>query len=321
MITILKPGLLTTIQDLGRVGYQKYGVVVGGAMDLYSHRIANLLVGNEEHIPTIEITLMGPVIQFHQDTLIAICGGDLTPMADGKSVPMWRPFLVRKEQVLRFEACVKGCRTYMAIAGGLNIPFVMGSASTYVRGEMGGVHGRALQVHDEISIGTMNWTSLKIFQKLLIGGNVKWSVPSKRIHPIIRIVKGREYKYFSTESRKLLYESVFEISTKADRMGYRLVGPALLREERTEMISEAVDFGTIQVTPEGNPIILLADRQTTGGYPRIAQVISVDLPMLAQMKPGDKIMFKEICLQDAQQLFRENERFFSMLRRAIELKI
>lgn len=319
MITVLKPGLCTTIQDLGRYGYQKYGVVVGGAMDSYSHRIANMLVGMEENAPTLEITLVGPVLQFHQDALVAICGGDLSPSINNHFMPMWRPFFVKKDSILRFGHCKKGCRAYLAIAGGIDVPMVMESKSTYIRGKIGGLHGEALKANDVIPTGPLNETSDKMMKKLN-EAPPKWHVPSKPISPILRVTKGRHFHLFSLESQTNLYETNFEITKNSDRMGYRLNGTGLSLMKREEMISEAVDFGTVQITSDGNPVVLLADRQTTGGYPKIAQVISVDLPHVAQMKPGDRICFREVTLEEAQNIFREEEQFFKIVKKAIEIK-
>lgn len=320
MISILKPGLLTTIQDLGRYGYQKDGVVVGGAMDTYSHRVANILVGNDENAPTIEMTLIGATIQFSRDSLIAITGGNLSPTIDNKRLPMWRPILIRKNQILRFGECIDGCRAYLSLAGGIWIPKVLGSASTYARAKMGGWHGRPLKAGDQIPLGDLQGLSKKIMEEVHLEGSPKWSIPPRNRTPFIRVIKGREFHAFTRESQNLLFNSEFQITPASDRMGYRLSGPALLLKEKKEMLSEAVDFGTIQVTSDGKPVILLADRQTTGGYPKIAHVISADLPILAQMKPGDRIRFKEVALEEAQALLREQERYFSILKRLIELK-
>ncbi len=320
MISILKPGLLTTIQDLGRYGYQKDGVVVGGAMDTYSHRVANILVGNDENAPTIEMTLIGATIQFSRDSLIAITGGNLSPTIDNKRLPMWRPILIRKNQILRFGECIDGCRSYLSLAGGIRIPKVLGSASTYAHAKMGGWHGRPLEAGDQIPLGDLQELSKKIMEEVHSEGNPKWSVPPRIATPFIRVIKGREFQAFTRESQDLLFKSEFQITPASDRMGYRLSGPALLLKDKKEMLSEAVDFGTIQVTSDGKPVILLADRQTTGGYPKIAHVISADLPILAQMKPGDRIRFREVALEEAQALLREQERYFSILKRLIELK-
>jgi antagonist of KipI len=331
VIKIIKPGLLTTIQDLGRYGFQKFGVIVSGVMDSLSHRIANLLVGNEENAPTLEITMVGPVIEFERDTLISICGGDLSPSIDGKFVPLWRPVFVKKGSQLRFGQCKAGCRSYLAVAGGFDVPRVMGSASTYLRAGIGGFKGRPLQAGDELKLSPPNNRSIrmihdfssKLGDRKFVG--TKWSVSAEFIPisnkiPSIRVIKGRQYHLFSKESQKSFFREPFEITTQSDRMGYRLKGPILSLASAEEMISEAVNFGTIQVPPDGNPIVLLADRQTTGGYPKIGQVATVDLPYIAQLKPGDKIKFVEVSHEEAQRLYLEREREIQQLKRALSIK-
>ncbi|MDQ0271887.1 biotin-dependent carboxyltransferase family protein [Cytobacillus purgationiresistens] len=330
MITIIKPGLLTSIQDLGRYGYQKYGVIASGVMDPIAHRVANLLVGNEENESTIEMTLIGPTIQFHQDTLIAICGGDLSPAINGKPIGLWRPIFVKKGSELAFGKCQAGCRAYLAVAGGFSIQSVMESKSTYLRAEIGGYKGRAFKKGDVIHLGQPSELSSKMVQayKSHLSSDFfsdAWTVdagfiPIYQKKSAIRVLQGRHYHLFSKESHKKLYTEGFEVSPQSDRMGYRLMGPSLTLEKPEEMISEAVAFGTIQVPPGGDSIILLADRQTTGGYPKIAQVATVDLPFLAQAKPGDQLHFTEITHDEAQRLILERERELQALKQGIQLK-
>lgn len=328
MITIKKSGLLTTVQDLGRYGgYQKYGVIASGVMDPIAHRIANLLVGNDEHLPTLEITLLGPTIVFHKNALIAICGGDLSPSINGEEVQSWRTVLVKKGSILKFGPCKKGCRAYLAVAGGFSVPAVMNSKSTYLRAGIGGFKGRALQAGDELLFGPSSKLSIKMQDELLERNTTgfiegKWSIPSSLI-PIfkgdtpIRVIKGRNYQQFTEESQKSFFNEAFVVTPQSDRMGYRLSGPLLTLEKAEEMISEAVGFGTIQVPANGKPIILLADRQTTGGYPKIGQVASVDLPLIAQAKPGDQLYFTEISHREAQLLYLQKERQLQILKHGI----
>lgn len=329
MITIKKPGLLTTIQDLGRHGFQRYGVIAGGAMDTFAHRIANFLVGNEENAPTIEITMLGPVIEFDENALISICGGDLSPMINGKPVRPWRTIFVKKGSELRFGSLKSGCRANLAIAGGLSIPSIMGSKSTYLRAGIGGFHGRSLQMGDQIPFGLPNEISAKIMCELDAHCHhffeMEWSVtseliPNNKKSASIRVIKGRQYHLFTEDSRKNFFSNTFEVTTQSDRMGYRLKGEPLSLEHAQEILSEAVNFGTIQVPSDGNPIILLADRQTTGGYPKIGQVASVDLPRLAQMKPGDQLRFSEITIEQAFHLLIEKEKEIQQLKKGILLK-
>lgn len=331
MITVIKPGLSTSIQDIGRYGFQKYGIITSGAMDQLAHRIANLLVGNNENEPTLEITLLGPTIEFEQDSLIAICGGDLTPELNDKPIRNWRPVLVRKGSILKFGAYSKGCRAYLAVAGGIDVPIVMKSKSTYFRAKIGGFYGRALKKGDRLSGCSISQQSANILSSLKSDSITrkynegKWIInqdliPNYSENPTIRVMKGRQFELFRQESQAKLFSKPFDITPQSDRMGYRLKGPMLALRNPMEMISESVCFGTIQVPADGNPIILLADRQTTGGYPKIAQVAAVDLPLLAQAKPGDTLRFTEITHSEAQLLFIQREKEIQQLKLGIKLK-
>ncbi|MGP4060775.1 biotin-dependent carboxyltransferase family protein [Halobacillus sp. H74] len=330
MIRILKSGLLTSIQDLGRYGYQKHGIIASGVMDSVAHRIANFLVNNASNTPTLEITLMGPVIEFQEDTLISICGGELSPMIDGEHVNMWKLIYVRKGSELRFGQPKQGFRAYLAIAGGFDVPRVMNSASTYMRAAVGGFQGRMLEKGDEIPVypdtdlsGIFQSLSSKIRKDSFI--EAPWFVAPEitsytKTNEPIRIMRGREFELFDDASQNNFMKNTFKIDPKSDRMGYRLKGTTLSLKEKKEIVSEAVTFGTVQVPPEGNPIILLADRQTTGGYPKIGQVASVDLPRIAQMKPGENMTFRHISHAEAQHLYLKRENQLRQLKRGIHSK-
>lgn len=331
-IKVIRPGLLASIQDLGRYGFQKYGVIISGAMDPISLRIANLLVGNEEGEAAIEVTLMGTSLLFEEDLLISITGGDLSPAIDGKAVPLWRPVYVKKGSVLQFRACKSGCRSYVAVSGGFAIPKVMNSKSTYLRGGIGGYEGRALQTDDKLHSNQLPERMISLFQQLKRKCHSRsfiattWYVHSEHFMKtkqasIIRVIRGAEFDRFTQASQSRLFEEDFQITPKSDRMGYRMSGAILELEESFELISEAVSHGTVQVPQDGNPIILLADRQTTGGYPRIAQVATVDLPNIAQLKPGEKIQFNEITLEEAEQLYLKQEQWIEELTLGILFKI
>ncbi|WEG14461.1 biotin-dependent carboxyltransferase family protein [Pullulanibacillus sp. KACC 23026] len=332
MIKILSPGLLSTIQDLGRIGYQKFGVIVSGVMDQVSHRIANLLVGNDENDPSIEITLIGPSIEFQEDTLISICGGDLSATINGKHVGLWRPVYVKAGSILSFGPCQKGCRAYLVVAGSYKVPKVMESFSTYMRAGIGGFNGRALKKNDELQLGPSSEIANQLIKKIgKIPENkwfleTEWSVTSELFtietsKSTIRVMEGRDAQLFAQKSLEQFFSETYEVSPQSDRMGYRLKGPELQLCEAQEMISEAVSFGTIQVPADGQPIILLADRQTTGGYPKIGQVITVDLPKMGQLKPGDTIQFKQVSHQEAQRLFIERESKLQRLKMGLLLKV
>ncbi|SET21052.1 antagonist of KipI [Salinibacillus kushneri] len=333
MIKITKPGLFSSVQDIGRYGYQKYGVSVSGAMDSISHRLANLLVGNDEYQSTIECTMAGPEMEFHQDCLLSICGGDFNPTINKQSVGMWRPVWVKKGSVLRFGQSIEGCRAYLAVSGGFDVPKVLGSRSTFMRAKMGGFQGRALKKGDQLKTGRASAVAEQIQRlagkkdgPIVSFHETNWFVRPpyssrfKRKLPI-RVVKSKQTEWFAKDTQNQLVERLFTITAQSDRMGYRLDGPEIKWKEKKEMISEAVSIGTIQVPAEGNPIVLLADRQTTGGYPKIAQVTTVDIPYLAQMKPGETLQFEWISLKEAQQLYLEREKEIQQLKTGLLLKI
>lgn len=332
-VKVVRPGLLTSIQDLGRTGFQKYGVVVSGAMDPFSLRVANLLVGNEESEGALETTLIGPELEFESDRLIAICGGNLQPFIASQAVPMWRPIWVKRGNVLKFKEAVSGCRAYIAVSGGFQIPEIMGSKSTYLRARTGGYMGRTLKDGDTLPLLPPSDSALKTMRLLASESDslelpfvaASWSVstelfPSYDRHPIVRVIRGRQYDDFTDESKAKFFSDGFTVTPQSDRMGYRLEGPAVKRTYSAELISEAVAFGSIQVPADGNPIILLADRQTAGGYPKIADVVTIDLPVLAQVKPGDSIHFQDVSLQEAQRLYVHRESNIQLLKLAISMK-
>lgn len=324
-IEIVKPGMLTTIQDIGRRGYQKYGVIESGAMDSFALKAANLLVGNDRIEAAIEITILGPTITFHEEAVIAVCGGDFSPSIDGQSVPLWRAVLVKKGSTLTFGSAKSNIRAYLAVAGGLDLPYEMDSYSTYLRAEIGGYEGRALGKGDQIAIRKGRHVRNDIVSSMT--GNEPFSVITPAIsystrprysdHPVIRVMKGSEFDLFSTESKKSLFSGVFKVLPQSDRMGYRLEGPELMLIKPQEMLSEAVAFGTVQVPANGQPIVLMADHQTTGGYPKIAQVISVDLPILAQLNFGSEVSFKEVTLEEAQDLYIKREMDLRLIKHGI----
>ena len=319
-IKVIKPGMLTTFQDRGRLGYQHLGVPVAGAMDAKAHRLANLLAGNAEDLATLEITVSGPVLRVDQPACIAICGADLSPHVRNKPIPLNRPIVLKAGSELSFGERRHGARCYLAVFGGFVVPEVLGSASTYVRSGMGGWHGRALRKDDQIDLHVCLLSSglaalsrklwdIKVYLPAALG-----STPRKTV----RIVKGAQWKDFSPESCVAMMTQPFRISPDSERMGYRLQGPAITLAEPRQLISEATSFGTIQVPSGGQPIVLMADRQTTGGYPKIANVAAVDLPVLAQMLPVDVVRFEPISLDHAQELDAKRETAFVALSNELE---
>lgn len=329
-ITVLTPGLLTTVQDLGRYGYQKHGVIVSGAMDTYSMRLANIIVGNDENEAVIEITMVGPSLSLPKGSLISITGANLSPTINDKKVPLGRPVYIREESILKFGQCISGCRCYLAAAGGLDIPAFMESKSTYLRAKIGGKDGRALQKNDVLKLGSISERSADIIKKLIIESNkndsvifTPWYIRSSRVqnreNTVIRVFEDRQYKNISEESIEDFFISSFSIDVRSDRMGYRLNGPKIELKNKIEMISEEVSLGTIQIPPDGNPIILLADRATAGGYPKIAHVASYDIPKLVQLKPSDRIKFKKITLREAEILYLKREKYIAELKKSVKI--
>ncbi|MCT1525212.1 5-oxoprolinase subunit C family protein [Sphingobacterium hotanense] len=315
-ISVTKPGLLSTIQDLGRWGFQRYGVPVSGAMDRLALRLGNILLGNDEADAAIECTWTGPSLRFDREQLIAITGANLFPKLNGEEIAMWKPIYVPKDGVLSFgKAETDGCRAYICFYGGLDVPLVLGSRATYMNGKMGGVNGQALVKGDQIPFlkslelgqSTFNWS---------MDCSLYPNLASRRI----RIMAGPHADRLESESLSDLFSQAFEISNASDRMGYRLKSKVLDLRDKRELLSSGVTYGTIQLPADGQPIILMADHGTTGGYPIIGQVASIDLPLLAQLKPGEQIRFEEISMQQAQHLLLEREQQINRLRQGVKLK-
>jgi antagonist of KipI len=327
MITVLKPGLQATVQDMGRFGYQKEGVVVGGAMDGSAARTANTLVGNGENEAVLELTWTGAQLRIEEDAVLAVCGADLMPELDGEALPMWRPVLASKGSTLAFRGCRTGFRTYIAVAGGFDVPIVMGSRSTYARAGIGGYRGRMLQAGDRIGLQPIaaGSTAARLAAALLAGeGGGGWHAEhfaiAERETAIVRAFPGAHYNRLTESGKQRLFGGTFSIGHQSDRMGCRLEGERVESRDEGELLSEAVACGTVQLPPGGQPIVLLADRQTTGGYPRIAHVATVDIPMFAQLRPGASVRFESVTHTEAEGLLLASERDYHMLRTAVALK-
>ncbi|SIT71471.1 5-oxoprolinase subunit C family protein [Edaphobacillus lindanitolerans] len=332
MITIKQPGLQTSVQDLGRPGYQQFGVVGGGAMDTVSLRIANMLVGNAPGSAALEAALAGPAVVFEEDRLIALAGADLSPEICGMRVPMCRPVAVKKGSVLRFGRPVSGCRVYIAIAGGIDVPEVMGSRSTYIKAGIGGFCGRLLQKGDRLPAGEASEAARALTDRLLGSGSGRpfsetgWSVAeecgtSLAEEAEVRMMRGPQFGWFDEESRERFFGGAFIVSSESDRMGYRLKGAGLKLAHPRELLSEAVVPGSVQVPSGGSPILLMADRQTTGGYPKIGQAATADLPVIAQLPPGGRLRFREVSVEEAQSALVRQTNDLRHLQAAIELKM
>jgi antagonist of KipI len=294
---VWKPGLQTTVQDLGRHGYQQFGISPSGAMDSYSMQVANILVGNSCNEAVLESSLIGPELEALSDMVIAICGGDFTAKVDGKEIMLWRSFLLKKGQVLTIGPCLAGARTYMAIAGGIDVPIVLGSKSTFLSGKFGGFNGRALRKGDVLYGNPIIHKPFKSLKPEL--------VPQYSKQLTIRVILGPHENRFSEQSIQLFFSDEFSMSHESNRMGCQLKGPMLEHNDGPDIISDAVPLGGIQVPASGQPIILMADRQTTGGYTRIGTVISADIPALAQAVPDTIIQFSKVSIEEAQREYIE----------------
>lgn len=311
-ITILNPGLLTTVQDFGRIGYQQFGVPVSGVVDPRAMSIANILVDNPEDEAVLECTMLGPQIRFNAPNAIAITGGDLGPTIDNQPIPNYAAIRVEAGQVLRFAGLRSGCRAYIAFAGGLDIAPVMGSRSTYMKAKIGGVEGRKLQKDDVIKFRKPNPD--------LRGLNIRHISPEfvPRLEYKIRVVLGPQDGMFTEHGIETFLSESYVVTPEFDRMGCRLDGEIIEHKgESGDIISDGIAFGAIQVPTAGKPIIMLSDRQTTGGYTKIANVISADFRILAQLKAGDRVRFAQVSVAAAQDALLTQRAALKTLRTAV----
>lgn len=314
-VRVIKAGPLASVQDLGRWAFLDQGVPVSGVMDTLSARIANLVLGNPADAAVIEFTYSGAVLMAETDLFIAYAGAGSVLMAGTTCLPSDRPLFIPAGVQLTMVAQPVGCRIYLAVAGGWTVPDVLGSKSTYLRANFGGHFGRSLQGGDTLTGGEpLPVIAAKLYNQFM--GNVirypKWGAAQprwlSRDRYIIQVVPAQEITWFEGRSVVDLLSAPFTVSPNSDRMGYRLEGPPIRRSVIRELLSTAVTAGTVQVTGEGTLILLMADCQTTGGYPRIAQVAAVDIPLCAQLKPGDKVCFREISRMDAEKQYLHQEK-------------
>lgn len=305
IIHIEQCGFLTALQDGGRKEFLQYGVSKGGAMDGYAAQVANVLVGNEFHNVVFEITQAPHRFRFLKDALIAFTGGGLQPYLNENTIPLNQPFFVHAGSVIEMNQQIPGFRLYMAIAGSIDADLFLNSYSTNLLVQAGGFEGRPLRKGDVISSkNLLTDTQKKLLQVLkksteFIITHEKLKLTSKTI----RVLKGAEWNYLTIEAQQKITTTTFTIGQQSNRMGYRLKGEGLQTNQPCEIISSAVTQGTVQLTPSGEMILLMADAQTVGGYPRIMQVCFVDLSLLAQKKPGDEIQFQIVSLQEAEDLY------------------
>jgi len=310
---VLESGILTTIQDLGRYGFSQFGVPPSGALDTFSLRVSNLLVGNEEEAG-LEITLMGLRIRALKEVVIAITGGALSPTLNGEPVEMWRTHLLLQDDVIAFKKVSAGCRAYLSAGGGFVVPKIMGSSSTYLSGKFGGLEGRSLRRGDVLY--TSNSSSS--LDKLGLRFPSDW-IPSLEKEVLLRVIPGPQDHHFTAKGFQTLTSSSYEVTPQCDRMGIRLEGPRIERRPDVEesIISEGLISGAVQVPGDGKPIIILTEL-VTGGYTKIATIIATDLPRVAQLKPGDRVKFKRISIEEAHHLLKEQEERLKKFKKIIQ---
>lgn len=297
-IRVISGGALTTIQDIGRYGYQRFGIPVTGVMDEYSYKIANYLVGNDENEAVLEMTYIGASLEFLEDMVIAITGANLRPQINRQNIGMWQSLKVKKGDILSFLGAKEGIRTYLAFGGKIDVPAVNGSKSTFLKSKLGGYKGRAIQKGDMIKIDISS--NAKENKKL----DEKY-IPKVNKEQRIRVVLGPQDDYFTDEGISTFFsKDGYTITQESDRMGIRLDGDKINHKEKADIISDGAVIGSIQVPANGMPIILMADRQTTGGYTKIATVIKEDICKIAQMGTNFKVYFEKLDILQAQEEYR-----------------
>ncbi|MGC2353236.1 MAG: biotin-dependent carboxyltransferase family protein [Candidatus Udaeobacter sp.] len=347
--TAVRAGFLTSVQDVGRTGFREFGVSLGGVLDSFALRVANLLVGNDEGAAGLEITLGGVQLRFDDERIVSWCGGEFDVHLGSTALPAGHTALLPAGEALKFGRPQIGCRCWLAVSGGIDVPLVLGSRSTDLRAQFGGFEGRTLRDGDVLLLGPRPGSSA--FAKATADkptpatGISSWTAPHDWVSPakrdpILRFVLGCDWDRFNSPSRSYggadaslaagalakeatlqrLTSEEFAVSPDSDRMGVRFDSPELKREDNVDLTSEAVAPGTIQVPPSGKPILLLGDCQTIGGYPKIAHVITVDLGIAAQLRAGDHVRFSEVSLADAHRLLLERERELERFRIGLSLQ-
>ncbi len=320
-LKVIKSGILDTIQDTGRFGYQSFGINPGGAMDLFSAQLANCLLGKPMDAPVIEMHFPAPTILFEEATIICITGADFCPVINQVAIPNEQPVAISKNAVLEFRKRKIGARSYISVLQNLNLQKWLNSYSTNLKIEAGGYKGHAFKIGD-----VLQYAEEKAIRNYLQGNDFrilpfkieryKWTETN-----YVEVIKGNEWNWLIPESQQFITTQPFTISKLADRMGYRLQGKALLIKVEQQLVSSAVSFGTLQLLPNGQLIVLMADHQTTGGYPRVGHVISAHLPRIAQMKPFDSIRFQLVDIETAEQQLIQQHRYLLSVQHASAFKI
>jgi biotin-dependent carboxylase-like uncharacterized protein len=294
------PGLFTTVQDLGRPGFGPMGVSASGAADSISLRLGNRLVGNPPHAACLEMTLTGGEFSFPDGALFALSGADFAATLDGTPVARWESLLAQPGQTLRLDATRDHARCYLCVAGGFVVEPFLSSASTHVLSGLGGFEGRALRKRDELQIATEIWPRRK---RIVSGDMIERLSPSR----ILRVTAGPQNDWFDDAVRQAFYSNAYQVTEEANRMGLRLQGAPVPAPAKRHMITEGVSLGAVQIPQSGQPIILFVEQQTTGGYPKIANIIAADIPNVGQLRPRDEIHFERVDLETARSLLIEQE--------------
>jgi antagonist of KipI len=324
-LNVTDAGFLTSVQDLGRVRFRRFGVSSGGALDLFAMRIANLLAGNEESAAGLEITQGSVRVRFDDNRMICWCGGDYDVQIGARSIPAGHSALVSASDNLSISGPQRGCRGWLAISGGIDVTTVLESRSTDLRGNFGGLDGRALRDGDIVPLSKNSERTNVWIENLRTERIAQWSAPqpwskTATASPVLRVVRGADWNRFDDVTIQRFTTEAFAVSTDSDRMGVRFDDPGLHRNGDVDLVSEAVAPGTIQIPPCGRPILLLGDCQTIGGYPKIAHVITVDLSVAAQLRAGDHVRFSEVLIATAHRLLLERERELERFRVGLSLR-
>ncbi len=302
-LKVILPGFQTTVQDAGRFGFAHLGVSPAGAADNIAFRFGNLLVGNENNEAALEMTLIGGAFEFQANSIIAVTGADCSPALDEETIPLWTSIFVRAGETLRCQAMRDGARSYLAVNGGIQTEKIMGSAATHLQTAIGGWQGRALKKGDELTI--IQAPQKENYCRLTIQKNAIDYFENKST---IRVTRGPQAEYFSEASTKIFASATYKVSEASNRVGLRLNGAALVEEKNRELITEGISCGAVQVPSDGLPIILFIEHPTTGGYPKIANVISADFCRLGQLRPRDDVRFQFVNFDEATELLRLQER-------------
>ena len=305
---VVAPGMMTTVQDGGRVGFQQYGMPVAGPMDGESYSIGQALVGNTTPVGALECTVLSPTLKVKGTCIVAFTGADMRPTINNVEVPRYIPFVCHNGDVISGSFSQCGVRMYIAFSGGIDVPEINGSVSTHTKAKIGGLEGRPLQAGDEFGIKSLTREAVHVCDYYGEGHNlfntVLYNRGGRECHEPLRVVLGEQAKHFTENGIKTFGSKIYTLTVQCDRMGFRLDGPIIEHVDSADIISDGAVFGSIQVPSDGNPIVLMADRQTTGGYTKIGTIITADLPRLSQLPVGDGIHFDIVSIEEAQDIYR-----------------